>query len=126
MNNEELTPEEYDIIFGLEMSSENDDLAIKTLDGKEVLRLITLDDVCSEQCYKKGNEIREQLPKYWFLTETGVLISVKNEKAYIVKKDIDILDNSICSYHFNYVLDDGTIIRKSIKHEKLMELVFEH
>lgn len=32
------------------------------------------------QCYKKGDTIREQLPRYWFISKEGFLISVRNKK----------------------------------------------
>ena len=31
------------------------------------------------QCYKKGDRVREQLPRYWFISKTGFLISVRNQ-----------------------------------------------
>ena len=32
------------------------------------------------QCYKKGDKIREQLPRYWFVSKEGFLINLQNKK----------------------------------------------
>lgn len=33
------------------------------------------------QCYKKGDKVREQLPKYWFVSKEGFLIKVKKDET---------------------------------------------
>ena len=47
---------------------------------KEVSEIVTnVEDF--RQCYKKGDKVREQLPRYWFLSKEGFLISVRNPDA---------------------------------------------
>lgn len=48
---------------------------------KEVSEVIT-DATKYRQCYKKGSKIREQLPKYWFVSKEGFLINVKGSPTW--------------------------------------------
>ena len=48
--------------------------------------IINSDDF--RQCYNKANKARKMLPKYWFLSKEGFLISVKGKKPKWIKPNL--------------------------------------
>lgn len=53
----------------------------------EVREIIT-DAEKYRQCYKLGSKVREQLPKYWFVSKEGFLVSVNGQKAKWIKPNL--------------------------------------
>lgn len=116
MRNELLSSKEYKNIFDREMNSGK---KIYTQDKTE--ELIIDDNEKWKQCYKKGDKAREQLPKYWFISDQGNLISVAKGKAYWLKKDES---NGRYSYHFVIQTDEETSVKKNIELHNLVRIVF--
>lgn len=79
--NKKLTAEEFKEIFEKEVKS---NMVITSRDKKE--KIVIADNEEWRQCYKQNDENREELPKYWFLSDRGNLISVFSGKPYLIKK----------------------------------------
>ena len=54
---------------------------------KEVSEIIDIADF--RQCYKVGEKARMQMPKYWFVSREGFLITIKGDKPRWVKPNLD-------------------------------------
>ena len=114
-----LSSKEYKERFILSM---NDDDEITTKDGKEKL---DKSDKDWEQCYKKGNKAREQLPNFWFCSNSkeNEVVSVIHKKSHLLKK----YDSGYgrYSYHYNITCDNGErTSTKNMQCHNLARIVF--
>lgn len=113
--NKDYTVNDYRKIFEMAIDS---NIEIRTQDGKD--QLVIADNEKWSPCYKQGDKKREQLPKYWFISDKGNLVSCQSGKAMLLKKDND---NGRYSYHFHITIDDNTVT-KNIECHNLVWLVF--
>jgi hypothetical protein len=94
-------------------------VSIKTADGNEVLTPV--EDEEWRQCYDANNVARSQLPPYWFVSNKGRLISLYNDKPYLLPPDMPY---GRAAYHFYVHTADGRYTTKIIRAHNLCGLVF--
>ena len=111
------TSQEYKDIFDREITRNR---TITIEDKKE--KIVITDDEEWKQCYKQGDKILEQLPKFWFVSDKCNLISVSSGKAYLVRK-IKKCKDRYC-YKFIIGMDGDKPIFKNIQCHNLTRLVF--
>lgn len=114
--NVNLSAEEFKEILKKEVKR---NMIITSKDKKE--KIVVADDEKWGQCYMQEHEERELLPKYWFFSDKGNLISVLSGKPYLVRKFEKCKDRFF--YNYNIYID-GKKRKKRISCTRLSWLVF--
>lgn len=114
-----LSAEEFKEIFEKEVKI---NMLVTSKDKKE--KIVVGKDEEWRQCYKQNDENREELPKYWFYSDRGNLISVLSGKPYLIKK-ISKNKKNIGRDRYHYHVDiNGVKKSKCIFCTRLTFLVF--
>lgn len=72
------------------------------------------------QCYRAGDAVREQLPRFWFCDPVGNVVSLANDKAvWLMPED----NHGRFTYHF-CIEDNGVISGKVIRRSTLCGIVW--
>lgn len=117
--NVNLSAEEFKEIFDREVKI---NMLVTSKDKKE--KIVVGKDEEWRQCYKQNDENREELPKYWFYSDRGNLISVLSGKPYLIKK-ISKNKKNIGRDRYHYLVDiNGVKKSKLIFCTRLTFLVF--